>query len=139
MGYGSTPAITYLRLGACSHRLEQGLGPSGITPNPTKRGEKVRRHLPARPTQTMRILLASALVATPLIAGNIQTQGQNYNYQYSQMGNIGQGSIYGSDGYTGTLSQSQIGNFVNTTYSDDDGTTSCQTSTIGNFINTSCN
>jgi hypothetical protein len=87
----------------------------------------------------MRILLASALVATPLIAGNIQTQGQNYNYQYSQMGNIGQGTIYGSNGYNGTLSQSQIGNFVNTTYSDNDGTTSCQTSTIGNIINTSCN
>ena len=86
----------------------------------------------------MRALIASALLAAPLLALGQPAQAQYYNYQYQQFGNFGRGQVYGSDGYNGTYRQSQIGNFINTSYEDNYGRTDCRTSVIGNFIRTSC-
>lgn len=86
----------------------------------------------------MRTLLSSALLAIPLLAAGQPAQAQYYNYQYRQYGSYGQGTIYGPGGYSGSIRQNQIGNFVNTTYQDNYGVVNCRTSYIGNFVRTSC-
>ena len=86
----------------------------------------------------MRVLIASALLAAPMLAFGQPAQAQYYNYQYQQVGNFGRGQVYGPNGYNGTYRQSQIGNFINTSYEDNYGRTDCRTSVIGNFITTSC-
>jgi hypothetical protein len=86
----------------------------------------------------MRAFLASALLAAPLMFAGQPAQAQYYNYNYRQFGSHGQGTIYGPNGYYGTVRQKQIGNFVNTTYQDNYGMVNCRTSYIGNFVRTNC-
>jgi len=86
----------------------------------------------------MRALIASSLLALPLLAFSQPAKAQYFNYNYRQIGQYGYGNVYGDGGYYGTLRQSRIGNFINTQYNDNYGSINCRTSYIGSFIRTSC-
>jgi len=86
----------------------------------------------------MRALLASALLAAPLLFAGQPAQAQYYNYNYSQFGGYGQGSVTGPNGYYGTIRHNQSGNYVNSTYQDNYGMVNCRTNYIGNYARTSC-
>lgn len=86
----------------------------------------------------MRALIASTLLALPMIGMSLPAKAQYFNYNYRQIGQFGYGRVYSSGGYYGTLRQNRIGNFINTSYSDNYGSVNCRTSYIGQFIRTSC-
>jgi hypothetical protein len=86
----------------------------------------------------MRAFIASAVIAAPVLMNGPAAQAQYYNWSYQQIGQFGNGYVQGPGGYSGRYQQSQIGNFINSSYSDSYGTTNCRTSRIGMFVNTYC-
>jgi hypothetical protein len=108
------------------------------SPPPTQNEKGVSAGKACTNTITMRALIASTLLALPMLGITLPAKAQYFNYNYQQIGQFGYGSVYGYGGSYGTLRQSRIGNFINTSYNDNYGSINCRTSYIGNFIRTSC-
>jgi hypothetical protein len=79
-----------------------------------------------------------AVFTVAAISFAMPAQAQYYG-TYNQLGNFGNGTVTGPNGYQMNIQRSRIGNFTNDNYSDNRGNSlRCTTSQIGSFRNTSC-